>query len=388
MNNFEFSLPTKIHFGKGKINEIGDYIKTNGTRVLIHYGSDRVKKSGLFEIIVESMKNQGIEFFELGGVEPNPLLSKINEGIDICRSNKIDFILAIGGGSVIDSAKAISLGIPYDGDVWDFFINKATPESAIPIGVILTIPATASETNATAVITNEAIHSKRAIKNDLLKPVFAIMDPEQTFSVPPYQTAAGCIDIMAHVWERYFVDQPQSYLLDKMFEAVLKTIIQYAPIAIRDPNNYKARSEIMWASSIAHNDMLGSVGDFACHGIGLQLSALYNMTHGASLAISMIAWAKYVYTHDINRFCQFAESIWGIEQNNMDPEATACQGIKATEDFFNSIGIPTKLSDAGIPSDQIELMAEKAVDNGLGYLGLGFVRLYKENILEIYKLAY
>lgn len=387
MNDFEFSLPTKVHFGKGKIDQIGNYVKGNGNKILIHYGSDRIKKNGLYQKVIELLKNQDIEFLEFGGAEPNPSLTKCKEGIRLCRDNNIDFILAIGGGSVIDSAKAISLGVNYSGDVWDFFTNKSTPETALPLGVILTIPATASETNSTAVITNKEIHSKRHIKNDLVKPVFAVMDPEVTYSLPPYQTAVGCIDIMAHVWERYFVEQPQSYLLDKMFEAVIKTIIQYAPIALRDPKNYKARSEIMWASSIAHNDMLGSAGDFASHSIGNQISALYNLAHGGSLAIAMIAWAKYVYKNDINRFCQFAENIWGIEQNYIDPENAAYQGIMATEDFFNSLGIPTKLSDADIPTDQFELMADQAVNNDLGYIGFGFKRLYKEDIIEIYKLS-
>lgn len=388
MNDFEFSLPTKVYFGKNSIDKVAECVKEYSKNILIHYGSDRIKENGLLDVIKNSLSKKNINFNELGGVQANPLLSKCNAGIDLCREKKIDFIIAVGGGSVIDSAKTISIGVPYNGNVWDFYINAATVKQSVPIGVILTIPAAASETNGTAVITNERIMYKRNIRHDLLKPVFAIMDPEATFSLPPYQTASGCIDIIAHTWERYFTKGHHSFLMDKMSEAVFKTIIQYAPIALREPDNYNARSEIMWASSIAHNDMLGSIGDFASHSIAVELSALYNMTHGASLAIAMIAWAKYVMDIDIERFCEFSENVWGITRDTGRSEDVAYQGIKATEYFFNSLGIPTKLSDAGIPHDQFDKMAEKALDNGVGYVGFSFKHLYKDDLIKIYKLAY
>lgn len=387
MNNFEFSLPTRICFGRGMLDKTIDYVKAYGNNVLILYGSDRIKENGTFDRLARALKDNGINFYELGGVQANPVLSKCYEGIEICRENNIGLILAIGGGSVIDSAKTIAVGAPYAGNVWDLFTHSASPQATLPVGVILTMPAAGSETNANAVITNEDIRYKRHMKYDILKPAFAVMDPQTTYTLPPYQTAAGCVDIIAHVWERYFVKGEHSFLTDRMSEAVIKTIIKYAPIAIRQPKNYEARSEIMWASSIAHNDILGSVGDFASHGIGVELSALYNVTHGASLAISMIAWAKYVMREDIDRFCEFAESIWGIRKDCCHPENTAIQGIEATECFFRSLGMPTRLSQAGIPSDQFETMAGKALDNGLGYIGFGFKRLYRNDIIEIYRLA-
>lgn len=386
MNNFTYDNKTKIIFGRGTENKVGTETKKFGSRVLLHYGGGSIKKSGLYDKVVNSLKEEGISFVELGGVQPNPRLSLVREGIRLCRENNIDFILAVGGGSVIDSAKAIGAGVPYEGDVWDFYTGKARIEKTLPVGVVLTIPAAGSEASSGSVITNEDGWYKRGAGAIIMRPVFAIMNPEFTFTLPPYQTACGVADMMAHIMERYFTNVQDVELTDRLCEATLKTIINNAAIAIGEPDNYAARSEIMWAGTIAHNGLLdtGRIGDWASHDIEHEISAIYDIAHGAGLAIVFPAWMKYVYKHDVNRFVQFAVRVWGVEPDFKDIEKTALEGIERMKDFFRDIGLPVALGDADIPDDRLEEMAQKGTEDGpLG----NFVKFEKEDVLNILKLA-
>jgi alcohol dehydrogenase len=386
MINFTFDNKTKIIFGKDTEGKVGKETKKYGNKVLLHYGGGSIKKSGLYDRVINSLKEEDIEIFELGGVQPNPRLSLVNEGIKLCRENNVDFILAVGGGSAIDSAKAIAVGVPYEGDVWDFYSGKAEIKSIIPVGVVLTIPAAGSEASTSSVITNEDGWLKRGTGSILMRPVFAIMNPELTFTLPPYQTACGVTDMMAHIMERYFTNVEDVELTDRLSEATLRTIINNAAVAIGEPENYAARSEIMWAGTIAHNDLLGTgrIGDWASHDIEHEISAIYDIAHGAGLAIVFPAWMKYVYKHDINRFVQFAVRVWDVEPDFRDLEKTALQGIERMKDFFRSIGLPVSLTDAEIPAERLEEMAEKATKNW--ELG-NFAKLGKEDVLNILKLA-
>ncbi len=386
MYDFTFSMPTEVHFGKGKENLVGQLIKEKTDKVLFLYGSGSIKKIGVYEKIINSLRDSGIQFTELGGVKSNPRLELVNEGIEICRKESINFILAVGGGSVIDTAKTIAIGVPYEGDVWDFYSGKAKIEKTIPVGAVLTVPATASETNGCAVLTNETGMYKRGLKSDVLKPVFAILNPELTYSLPKYYMAASVVDIFAHVWERYFIKSEHSELLDRLCEGVFKTLITEGPSAVYE-RGYKSTGEIMWASSIAHNDILGIMGDFGSHRTGHEISAEYDLSHGGSLGITMCAWAKHVYKEDINRFCRFAVNVWDVTYDSDNPEKTALEGIKRMESFIHELGIPTTFKNANLPTDGFEKMAERAIDNGLGYVGGGFKKLYKEDIVNIYKLA-
>jgi len=386
VENFTFKNDTKIIFGRGSENKAGEEILKYGKKVLFHYGSGSIKKSGLYEKILKSLKEKDILVFELGGVKPNPVVSLIRQGIQICRENKIEFILAVGGGSVIDSAKAISMGINYNGDVWDFFEGKAKLESTIPMGVILTIPAAGSESSVVTVITNEDGLIKRGFHSDKLLPKFAILNPELTFTLPVYQIACGSADILAHTFERYFTQTANVDLTDRLCEGLMKTVIENSKIAVKDPKNYDAMAELMWASTIAHNGILGTgrVEDWASHKLGHELSALYGITHGASLAVMFPAWMKYVYEYNINRFAQLAVRVFNIDYDLNDVEKLALRGIKELENHFKEIGLPATLSELKVPSDKFELMAEKAVVKGpIG----NFIKLGKEDVVKIYELA-
>jgi hypothetical protein len=388
MENFEFLSPTKIIFGKESELQVGTETKKLGRKVLLHYGGGSIKKFGLYEKVVKSLQEAGVDFIELGGVQPNPRLSLVHEGIKICREHKVDAILAVGGGSVIDSAKAIGIGVPYEGEVWDLIAGEIVPETTLPIGVILTIPAAGSEASKSLVITNEDGWYKLGLNVELLRPVFAIMNPELTFTLPPYQTACGVADIMAHIMERYFTNVKHVDLTDRLCEAVLKTLITKAPIVLEEPNNYEARADIMWASTIAHNDLLstGRIGDWGSHAIEHELSAIYDVPHGAGLSVVFPAWMKYVYHHNIDRFVQFATRVWNTELAFEDPERTALEGINCLTNFFTQIGLPTTLKELNIPADRLEEMADKASNSDTKTLG-NFVKLKRKDILEIYKLA-
>ncbi|HOL54628.1 MAG TPA: iron-containing alcohol dehydrogenase [bacterium] len=386
MRDFEFLSPTKIIFGRNSEAKVGREVKNYSRKILLHYGKGSIIRTGLYDRVVKSLKEEGIDFIELGGVQPNPRVSLVREGIEICRKNGINFILAIGGGSVIDSSKAIAVGVPYSGDVWDFYAGKMEPKTALPVGVVLTIPAAGSEASKSSVITNEDGWYKRSINTEIIRPRFAIMNPEVTFTLPPYQTACGAADIMAHVMERYFTNDKGVNFTDRLCEATLKTVIYNVPIVLKKPDDYDARAQIMWASTIAHNDLLstGRTGDWASHGIEHELSGIYDIAHGAGLAIVFPAWMKYVYKHNIERFIQFAINVWNVEPNFESPERIALEGVERLKRFFKDIGLPTSLSEANIGEDRLEEMATKATERGeLGE----FVKLKKEDVLNILRSA-
>lgn len=387
MQNFRFMSPTDFIFGKDTEHQVGTEIQKYGKKVLFHYGGGHIKKNGLYDRLITSMHESGIEYIELGGVKANPDVELVREGIEICRKEQVDFILAAGGGSVIDSAKAIAMGVSYEGDVWDFFEGKAEILEALPVGVILTIPATGSEASNTTVVTNAAEgHLKRAVSSDLLKPVFSIMNPELTYSLPAYQTAAGGVDIMSHVLERYFTLEPDCGFTDRLCEATLRTVIQCLPNVLKSPEDYAARAELMWTGTIAHNGILG-VGrteDWGSHMLGHEISALYDLTHGATLSIIIPQWMEYVYQTDLTRFVKYAVNVWHVEEDFYHPERTALEGIKRTKEYFRSVGMPVSLKEAGIGAEGIEEMAEKCTKYGA--VG-SFMKLEKEDCMTIYKNA-
>lgn len=388
MKDFNYCAPTRVIFGKNTELEVGKALKNAGaTRVLMQYGGGSIKKSGLYDRVVKAIRDEGIELFELGGVQPNPHLSLVRKAIEIVREQKIDYLLAVGGGSAIDSTKATAVGAVYDGDVWDFYCGKAVPKKAMPVGVVLTIPAAGSEGSNSSVITNEDGWIKRGLGCDLTRPAFAIYNPELTYSLPAYQTAAGATDIMAHIMERYFTNEPDVDMTDRLCESVLKTIIRQAPVAVKEPDNYIARAEMMWASTVAHNDFLSCfrVGDWSSHQLSHELSGMYDATHGAALAVAFPAWMTYVYKHDVQRFCRFAVEVMGVEMDFFHPEETALKGIAALRAFFKSIGMPTTLSELGVPEDKLDVLADKVKRGADGTTGQ-FVKLTRDDCLKIYQL--
>jgi alcohol dehydrogenase len=367
MENFVFHNPTKIIFGKGTDANVGAEVKSYGGPVLLaHSGGDHLKQSGVYQRVISSLQESNLEFIELVGIKPNPLLDKVTEGISICRENNIKFILALGGGSVVDTAKAIAAGVPYSGDVWNLFTGKASFNEALPVGVILTIPAAGSESSNGAVITNEQSGYKLAIIDEVLRPKFAILNPELTYSLPAYQTFCGIADIMSHVMERYFTKVKHVDLTDRLCEAVLTTVIRNARILLSDPADYHARAEIMWSSTIAHNDLLtsGRAGDWGSHMIGMEISALYNSTHGATLSAVTPSWMRYVYKEELDRFIQFAIRVWNVAYDFDAPERTALLGIKCLEDFFREIGLPVSLGELGLDNKRFDEMACKCTERG------------------------
>ena len=386
MENFIFKNETKIIFGRGTENDIGKEILRYGKKVLFHYGGGSIKKSGLYEKIMKSLQESKISVFELGGVKPNPVVSLVRQGIKICRENDIDFILAVGGGSVIDSSKAISMGVNYKGDIWDFFEGGAKLESVLPMGVILTIPAAGSESSVVTVITNEDGLIKRGFHSSMLLPKFAILNPELTFTLPVFQIACGAADILAHTFERYFTQSKNVDLTDRLCEGLMKSVIRNSKIALSSQGNYDAMAELMWASTVAHNGILGTgrVEDWASHKFGHELSALYGITHGVSLAVMFPAWMKYVYKYNIERFAQFAVRVFNIDADFNDEEELALNGIKEFENYLREIGLPTTLKELNVSSENFELMAQKAVAKGpIG----NFVKISKEDAVKIYELA-
>jgi alcohol dehydrogenase YqhD (iron-dependent ADH family) len=388
MLDFRFLSPTEIIFGKGTETAAGEECKKYGKKVLFHYGGQSIKKSGLYDAIVASLKAAGLDFVELGGVQPNPRLRLVREGIRLCREEGVDFILAVGGGSVIDSAKAIALGVPYGGDVWDFYIGQAQPGQALPTGAVLTLPATGSEASRASVITDQDSGLKRSVNFEPSRPRFAIMNPELTFTLPPFQTACGVADIMSHAMERYFTAVPHVELTDRLCEAVLKTVINNAPMVLSEPENYDARAEIMWAGTLAHNDLLttGRVSDFASHMIEHELSAFNDVAHGAGLAIVFPAWMRYVYKHDVARFVRFAAEVWNVEPSYFLPERTALEGIKRLRAFFRSLGLPVSLAEIGVYPEHFEALAKNTRRFKGGKVG-NFVKLDTDDIIEILRLA-
>ena len=382
----QYYTPTHVYFGRETEKLAGEVLREhNAHKVLIHSGSGSAEKSGLLDIVRKSLTENGISFVELAGVQPNPRLSLARKGIEICKREKVDFILAVGGGSVLDSAKCISYGSLYDGDVWDFYTGKHV-ERRIPVGVILTLSATGSEMSNSSVITNDekTPNDKFGSNNDLGRPVFALMNPELTYSVSKYQTGCGSTDIMMHTIERFFHKGPNLEATDLVAASVLKTIIKYTPIALEKPNDYDARANIMWAGSLSHNGLTNmgyeSTGDWACHRLEHELSAIYDVAHGAGLAAIWGSWARYVKDTCPQRFATLGKLVYGVED--------ADSAIKAVEDTFRNFGMPTSLKELGIDAtdDVCRMLAEKASLNGKKTLG-NFRILETEDMFRIYKAA-
>ena len=387
MDNFQFYSPTEFVFGSGEEQKAGMLVKKyGGSKVLLHFGGGSAERSGLLGRIRDALHTSGISFTELGGVKPNPRDTLVYEGIARCRQEGVDFILAVGGGSVIDSAKAIAMGVPYDGDFWDFYCGKS-PEQALPVATVLTIAAAGSEGSGDSVITKEDGGLKRGAGSDLIRPKFSIMNPELTCTLPPYQTACGATDIMAHVFERYFTNTPEVEITDRLCEAVLLTMIRETPRVIADPGNVQARANIMWAGTVAHTNLVG-VGreqDWNSHGIEHELSALYDCAHGAGLAVIMPAWMDFVSRKSPMRFAQMAVRVWGCQMDFSDPAKTAAEGIRCFRKFLREIGMPLNFAELGAREEDIPLLVEK-FGIGTGRTG-GFVPLSAEDITEIYQIA-
>lgn len=382
MENFVFYNPTKLIFGKGQIKSLGSEILQFGSKVLIVTGGGTVKRIGLFDEVVNQLKEHNIDIFELAGVEPNPRISTVEKGIDICKSEQIDFILAVGGGSVIDAAKAIAAGAKYDGSVWDFYSRLETVKDALPIGTVLTLAATGSEMNKFSVVTNWNAKEKVGIASNYLYPKFSILDPTYTYTVPKDQTIYGIADIMAHVFEQYFSNTINTPMQDELCESVLRTVIKNAKTVIDEPDNYEARSNILISGTMGLNGMIsmGMIGDWATHEIEHQLSAFYDIPHGGGLAILFPNWMKYVLDDGADKLKQYAIRVWGVNPTDKNDKEIALEGIDKTREFFASIGAPTRLADYNIGNENIDIMAEKAV-NGK-YLGQ-FKKLYKEDVKNI-----
>ena len=392
MKDFNFYAPTRVVFGRESEEKLPQLIKQyGGTKVLVHFGGGSARKSGLLDKVEKMLGEAGIAYVELGGVVPNPLLSKVREGIELCRREHVDFILAVGGGSVIDSAKAIGYGVGYEGDVWDFWDGKAVPQACLPIGVMLTIPAAGSEMSSSCVITNDEGMLKRGVNSDLCRCRFAIMNPERTYTLPPYQTAAGATDIMMHTMERYFSKYEDAVLTDAIAEALLRTVKDATPEVLRRPDDYKHRAAIMWASSLSHNDLTecGTEKDFACHKLEHELSGMFGVTHGAGLAAIWGSWARYVMDRHVSRFAKFAVDVMGVTQDFTDPKATALKGIEAMEAFFVSIGMPVSIPELvgrRITAEEIKALVEKCSRGGK--MNIGAMEVLKpEDMTAIYEKA-
>ena len=388
MNNFAFYSPTYFVFGKDQEEKTGKYVKRfGGTKVLIHYGGGSVVRSGLLDRVKASLTAEGLSFVELGGVKPNPRSGLVYEGIDLCRKENVDFVLAVGGGSTIDSSKAIAAGAVYDGDFWDFYCGKSI-KKALPVGTVLTIAAAGSEGSNASVITKEEGMLKRGAGGDAIRPVFSILNPALTQSLPAYQTACGATDIMAHLFERYFTNTTDVEVTDRMIEGLLMTMIHETPKVIADPNDYQARANIMWAGMLAHNNCCG-VGrdqDWASHDLEHELSALYDCAHGAGLAVAFPAWMEYTMDHDVMRFAQLANRVWGCPMDFKHPEITAKAGIQALRNFLRAIGMPQTLGELGGKEEDIPYLAHTAAyGNGNGGTLGSFVVLQEADMANIYR---
>jgi alcohol dehydrogenase YqhD (iron-dependent ADH family) len=392
MKDFNFYAPTRVVFGRESEDRLPELIKQyGGTKVLVHFGGGSARRYGLLDKVEQMLDQAGIAYVEFGGVVPNPLLSKVREGISLCRRESVDFILAVGGGSVIDSAKAIAYGVPYEGDVWDFWDGKAVPQCALPVGTMLTIPAAGSEMSSSCVITQDEGMLKRGVNSDLCRCKFAIMNPERTYTLPKYQTAAGATDIMMHTMERYFSKYEDATLTDAIAEALLRTVKDAVFEVLRHPDDYRNRAAIMWASSLSHNDLTecGTEKDFACHKLEHELSGLFGVTHGAGLAAVWGSWARYVMDKHISRFVKFAVNVMGVTNDFADPRQTALRGIEATERFFQAIGMPTNipaLIGRQATEEEIETLVTKCSRGGKISIGAMEV-LQAADMVAIYNQA-
>lgn len=391
MINFQYFTPTKVVFGRDTEKQTGELVKAEGCRkVLVHYGGKSAVKSGLLDRICCSLEEAGVGYVTLGGVVPNPRLSMVHEGIALCRKEGVDFILAVGGGSVIDSSKAIGYGVANEGEVWDFYDKSRNPRACLSVGAVLTIAAAGSEMSNSSVITNEDGWLKRGLNNDLCRCRFAVMNPELTYTLPAYQTASGCVDIIMHTMERYFTREKDTMLTDGIGEALMRTVMDNAGILMEDPENYDARAQVMWAGSLSHNGLTGcgTEGDWACHQLEHELSAAWDVAHGAGLAAVWGSWARYVYREIPERFAQFAVNVCGVTNRFSNPEQTALEGIRRMEDFFRSIGMPVSIGEMGITltDEKIRELAHKCSFFGTRTIG-AFKKLDEKDMEEIYRAA-
>jgi len=391
MNNFDFYAPARILFGRGEENRIGQLLAPHAKKILLHYGGGSVKRSGLLDRVTASLKAAGVEYVELGGVKPNPRLSLVHEGIDLCRKENVELILAVGGGSVIDSAKAIAMGVYYDGDVWDMYEQGKGIDKALPVGTILTIPAAGSESSGDTVITNEEKQLKLGYGNSHLRPLLSVMNPELFFTLPANQLANGVADMMSHVFERYFTNTTHTDLTDGLCETVLRTLMKNALIAKDDMTNYDAWAELGFSGTVAHNGLvgMGRDQDWGCHNMEHELSAIYDVAHGAGLAVLTPGWMEYVYKDNVPMFVQFAVNVMGVSGSYRDPDAIVMEGIRRLREFFRKMGLPGTLAELGIGEDRLEEMAKKCTGAAFGSehpVG-GLKKLYWQDVLNIYKLV-
>jgi alcohol dehydrogenase YqhD (iron-dependent ADH family) len=386
MNSFLLYNPTQLVFGHDTVQQLGELIKPYGTKILLVYGGGSIKKTGLYDQVITQLKTIGATIHELSGIEPNPRLSTVHKGIEICRQEKIDFILAVGGGSVIDASKAIAVGVPYEGDVWDFCMRKAEIKNSLPLGTVLTLSATGSEMNGNSVISNWETKQKRSFGSKLAYPKFSILDPALTYTVPQNQTVNGIVDMMSHVFEQYFSQTTDTPLQERFAESILQTVIENGELALQNGSNYDARANLMLCGTMALNGTLaiGVQTDWATHAIEHEISAIYDIAHGAGLAIVFPNWMRYVYKERIDRFVQYAVRVWHVDPHGKSDEEIALAGIDATQAYFKRIGAPSSLSELQITGEQIDRMAEEAVRFGpIGW----FKKLEKEDVKQILQMS-
>jgi alcohol dehydrogenase YqhD (iron-dependent ADH family) len=392
MVDFTYYTPTEVAFGKNAEEQIAQLVKKyGGTKVLVHYGGKSAVRSGLIDKVCGLLQAEGIPFVQLGGVVPNPRVSLVRKGIELCRQEGVDFILAVGGGSVIDSAKAIGYGLPYEGDVWDFFEGTAVPKACYPVGAVVTIPAAGSEMSDSCVISDDEKGLKRGVNNNIVRCKFAVMNPERTYTLPPYQTACGATDIMMHTMERYFSKDVDMTLTDEIAEALMRNVKDSVFYVLKNPNDYRHRAQIMWAGSLSHNDLTGcgTRRDFASHKLEHEISALFDVAHGAGLAAIWGSWARYVMNENVSRFVRFAVNVMGVANDYTDAEGTALRGIEAMERFYRAIGMPTCLSELlgrTLTDAELDQLASQCSKGGTITIG-GFKVLHEADMRKIYSLA-
>lgn len=388
MNNFEFQCATKMIFGKDVHQKIGKEIKKYGaTKILLVYGGNSIKKSGLYDVVTQKLNDENLTFLELSGVVPNPRVSLVRKGIEICRKENVDFLLAVGGGSVIDTCKAISFGVFYSGDVWDLIMHKAEPsEKHLPVADILTLPAAGSEESDSCMISDENLLIKSGFGSPYMRPVFSIMNPELTFTLPLFQTACGCMDIMSHTMERYFSQTEGTEMTDRMAEGIIKTVLNNFEIVMDNPTDYDARAEIMLCGTWAQNDMIGSgrEQDWFNHGLEHQISGYYDIAHGAGLAITTPAWMEFLSDKQecIPKLLQYADRVWNIEINYKNPQKAIKEAAKKLRNLMKKAGLPLYLHEVGIGTDKFELMADNMTDGGIHTCG-SFYKMSKADILTL-----
>ncbi len=388
MIDFVFHNPAKIIFGRSALSHLAEEVLQYSDRVLLVYGGGSVKRIGLFDQVMEILKHHQVRVWVLGGIMPNPRLGPVREGIATCRREGIGLVLALGGGSAIDTAKGIANGVPYEGDVWDFYSGKASPKAVLPLGTILTIPAAGSEMSYSSVITNEVGMLKRGYNSVTHVPKFSILNPEWSFTLPPYQTACGCVDIMAHMMERYFTHVDHVELTDRLIVAGMKTMLHNAPLVMANPQDYDARAEVMWTGTLAHNTLLntGRLGDWGSHKVEHELSATYDIAHGAGLAIVFPAWMKYAAARFPGKLAQFARDVFDVPADFGSETEIALEGVRRLEAFYRSLGMPIRLQEAGITGADYAALAARALPTEDSAVG-EYLKLRRADMVAIYQLA-